>query len=97
MEKVTPRVFSVFGWVGSSAAQKNWFSMAGQAGGGGGCRKSFAADHGHGSSAPMEGNEAEKMPSQQTPSRGPSDLICPDSGPPEDRVQTHKEASNGHT
>lgn len=45
----------------------------------------------------MEGNEAEKMPSQQTPSRGPSDLICPDSGPPEDRVQTHKEASNGHT
>lgn len=32
MEKVTPRVFSAFGWVGSSAEQKNWFGMEGQAG-----------------------------------------------------------------
>lgn len=52
---------------------------------------------GTGALRPWRETEAEKMPSQQTPSRGPSDLICPDSGPPEDRVQTHKEASNGHT
>lgn len=32
MEKVTPRVFSVFGWVGSSAAQEELIWHGGQAG-----------------------------------------------------------------